>query len=179
MEFTKEQELAVRLRGKDILVSAGAGAGKTRVLISRMAEMILDEDNPIPVDSFLVMTFTNAAADEMKERITGELNLRLENDPDNRYLRKQLRMLSHADISTVHSFCNRLIRKHFNVVGIDPSFRIGEEGELFLLKQKAIENVLEDDNLRNILISKGEENAKKYNWDVSADAFAKILSELS
>ncbi|MDD7114529.1 MAG: helicase-exonuclease AddAB subunit AddA [Lachnospiraceae bacterium] len=144
MEFTKEQELAVRLRGKDILVSAGAGAGKTRVLISRMAEMILDEDNPIPVDSFLVMTFTNAAADEMKERITGELNLRLENDPDNRYLRKQLRMLSHADISTVHSFCNRLIRKHFNVVGIDPSFRIGEEGELFLLKQKAIENVLEE-----------------------------------
>ena len=67
MEFTREQELAVRLRDKDILVSAGAGAGKTRVLISRMAEMILDENDPIPVDSFLVMTFTNAAADEMKE----------------------------------------------------------------------------------------------------------------
>lgn len=144
MEFTREQEQAVHLRDKDILVSAGAGAGKTRVLISRMADMILDENNPIPVDSFLVMTFTNAAADEMKERITEELNRRLEGDPENRYLRKQLRMLNHADISTVHSFCNRLIRTHFNDIGIDPSFRIGEEGELFLLRQKAMETVLEE-----------------------------------
>lgn len=143
MEFTREQELAVRLRDKDILVSAGAGAGKTRVLISRMAEMILDENDPIPVDSFLVMTFTNAAADEMKERITEELNQRLERDPDNYYLRKQVRMIHHADIFTVHSFCNRLIRIRFNEIGMDPSFRIGEEGELFLLRQKAMEDVLE------------------------------------
>ena len=135
MEFTREQELAVRLRDKDILVSAGAGAGKTRVLISRMAEMILDENDPIPVDSFLVMTFTNAAADEMKERITEELNQRLERDPDNYYLRKQVRMIHHADISTVHSFCNRLIRIRFNEIGMDPSFRIGEEGELFWTAQ--------------------------------------------
>lgn len=143
MEFTREQELAIRLREKDILVSAGAGAGKTRVLVNRLAEMIMDPENPVSVDRFLVMTFTNAAAEEMKERITGELNQRLEKDRANRYLRKQIRMVRHADISTVHSFCNHLIRTHFQEAGIDPSFRIGEEGELFLLRQKAMEDLLE------------------------------------
>lgn len=144
MNFTKEQEQAVRLRDCDILVSAGAGAGKTRVLVSRMAEMILDEEHPLFVNDFLVMTFTNAAAEEMRERITAELDLRLEKEPQNRRLRRQVRLMKHADISTVHSFCNRLIRTHFNEAGIDPSFRIGEEGELFLLRQKAMEDVLEE-----------------------------------
>ena len=78
MNFTREQEQAVRLRNCDILVSAGAGAGKTRVLVNRMAEMILDEKHPLSVDAFLVMTFTNAAAEEMRERITAELDARLE-----------------------------------------------------------------------------------------------------
>ena len=144
MNFTKEQEQAIYLRGCDILVSAGAGAGKTRVLVSRMAEMILDEEHPLSVDDFLVMTFTNAAAEEMRDRITAELDARLEKEPENRRLRRQIRMMKHADISTVHSFCNRLIRTHFNEAGIDPSFRIGEEGELFLLRQKAMEDVLEE-----------------------------------
>ena len=144
MNFTREQEQAVRLRNCDILVSAGAGAGKTRVLVNRMAEMILDEKHPLSVDAFLVMTFTNAAAEEMRERITAELDARLEKEPENRRLRRQIRMMKHADISTVHSFCNRLIRTHFNEAGIDPSFRIGEEGELFLLRQKAMEDVLEE-----------------------------------
>ena len=144
MNFTREQEQAIRVRDRDILVSAGAGAGKTRVLVSRMAEMILDEEQPLSVDAFLVMTFTNAAAEEMRERITSELHTRLSREPENRRLRKQIRMMKHADISTVHSFCNRLIRTHFNEAGIDPSFRIGEEGELFLLRQKAMEEVLEE-----------------------------------
>ncbi len=143
MEYTREQGLAIRLREKDILVSAGAGAGKTRVLVNRLAEMIMDPEKPVTVDRFLVMTFTNAAAEEMKERIIGELNQRLEKDRGNRYLRKQIRMVRHADISTVHSFCNHLIRTHFQEAGIDPAFRIGEEGELFLLRQKAMEDLLE------------------------------------
>lgn len=144
MNFTKEQEMAVFLRDRDILVSAGAGAGKTRVLVSRMVEMILDKESPLSADRFLVMTFTNAAAAEMKERIVDELNERLEKTPDDGYLRRQLRMMKQADISTVHSFCNRLIRRHFNEAGVDPSFRIGEEGELFLLRQNAMEDVLEE-----------------------------------
>lgn len=144
MNYTKEQEQAIFLRGKNIMVSAGAGAGKTRVLVSRMAELIMDKEHPIEADRFLVMTFTNAAAAEMKERIGTELEERLEKDPDNLYLRKQIRKIRQADILTIHSFCNHLIRTHYNELAIDPSFRIGEEGELFLLRQQAVEQVLEE-----------------------------------
>lgn len=144
MNYTKEQEQAIFLRGKNIMVSAGAGAGKTRVLVSRMAELIMDKEHPIEADRFLVMTFTNAAAAEMKERIGTELEERLEKNPDNLYLRKQIRKIRQADISTIHSFCNHLIRTHYNELAIDPSFRIGEEGELFLLRQQAVEQVLEE-----------------------------------
>ena len=144
MNYTKEQEQAIFLRGKNIMVSAGAGAGKTRVLVSRMAELIMDKEHPIEADRFLVMTFTNAAAAEMKERIGTELEERLEKDSDNLYLRKQIRKIRQADISTIHSFCNHLIRTHYNELAIDPSFRIGEEGELFLLRQQAVEQVLEE-----------------------------------
>ena len=144
MNYTKEQEQAIFLRGKNIMVSAGAGAGKTRVLVSRMAELIMDKEHPIEADRFLVMTFTNAAAAEMKERIGTELEERLEKDPDNLYLRKQIRKIRQADISTIHSFCNHLIRTHYNELAIDPSFRIGEDGELFLLRQQAVEQVLEE-----------------------------------
>lgn len=144
MNYTKEQEQAIFLRGKNIMVSAGAGAGKTRVLVSRIAELIMDKEHPIEADRFLVMTFTNAAAAEMKERIGTELEERLEKDPDNLYLRKQIRKIRQADISTIHSFCNHLIRTHYNELAIDPSFRIGEEGELFLLRQQAVEQVLEE-----------------------------------
>ena len=144
MDFTKEQERAVKERGKDLLISAGAGAGKTRVLVSRIADRIQDEKDPVSISEFLVMTFTNAAAREMKERIEDELLCRLEDAPDNRYLRTQLRMVKYADISTVHSFCNRLLRQHFQELELDPSFRIGEEGELFLLRHQALEDVLEE-----------------------------------
>ena len=144
MEYTKEQEQAIFLKDRDIMVSAGAGAGKTRVLVSRMAEQMMDEENPIEADRFLVMTFTNAAAAEMKERITIELEERLSKKPNDRYLKRQIRKIKQADISTVHSFCNHLIRTHYNELSIDPSFRIGEEGELFLLRQQAIEQLLEE-----------------------------------
>ena len=144
MNYTKEQEQAIFLRDKNIMVSAGAGAGKTRVLVSRMAALIMDEKNPVEADRFLVMTFTNAAAAEMKERISLDLEERLAKDPENHYLRKQIRKIRQADISTVHSFCNHLIRTHYNELSIDPSFRIGEEGELFLLRQQAIEQLLEE-----------------------------------
>ena len=144
MNYTKEQEQAIFLRGRNIMVSAGAGAGKTRVLVSRMAELIMDKEHSVEADHFLVMTFTNAAAAEMKERISLELEERLAKDPENHYLRKQIRKIKQADISTIHSFCNHLIRTHYNELAIDPSFRIGEEGELFLLRQQAMEQLLEE-----------------------------------
>ncbi|MDY5497997.1 MAG: helicase-exonuclease AddAB subunit AddA [Anaerobutyricum sp.] len=144
MNFTKEQEQAVFLQDCDIMVCAGAGAGKTRVLVNRMAEMILDEKNPVEADEFLVMTFTNAAAAEMKERIGEELEKRLSEHPEDQRLKKQIRKLKKADISTVHSFCNHLIRSNYSEIGVDPSFRIGEEGELFLLRKQSMEELLEE-----------------------------------
>ncbi len=143
MNYTREQEEAIYTKNQDILVSAGAGAGKTRVLVTRISEMIMDTENPISADQILVLTFTNAAAREMKERITDELEQRLEKNPDNRRLRQQIRIVKHADISTVHSFCNHLIRTHFNELGLDPSFRIGETGELEAMKQEVMEELLE------------------------------------
>lgn len=144
MNYTKEQEQAVFLRNQNIMISAGAGAGKTRVLVNRMAELIMDKKHPVDASRFLVMTFTNAAAAEMKERIGAELEKRLDEEPDNRYLKQQIRKIRQADISTVHSFCNHLIRMHYSELDIDPAFRIGEEGELFLLKRQAMEELLEE-----------------------------------
>ena len=172
MNYTKEQEQAIFLRDKNIMVSAGAGAGKTRVLVSRMAELIMDEKNPVEADRFLVMTFTNAAEAEMKERISLDLEERLAKDPENHYLRKQIRKIRQADISTVHSFCNHLIRTHYNELSIDPSFRIGEEGELFLLRQQAIEQLLEE------AYASGRESFVKFAESYAPGKSDKVLEEL-
>ena len=144
MNYTKQQELAITLRKENIMVSAGAGAGKTRVLVDRMVGQIMDPEDPIDADRFLVMTFTNAAAAEMKDRIIAELNRRLTEEPGNRRLRKQVRLVRHAEITTIHSFCNRLIRSRSHEIGLDPAFRIGEEGELVLMKEKVMEDLLEE-----------------------------------
>lgn len=172
MKYTKEQEQAIFLKGKDIMVSAGAGAGKTRVLVSRMAELIMNEEEPIEADHFLVMTFTNAAAAEMKERISLDLEERLEQNPENSYLKKQIRKIRQADISTVHSFCNHLIRTHYNELSIDPSFRIGEEGELFLLRQQAIEQLLEE------AYASGRESFEKFAESYAPGKSDKVLEEM-
>lgn len=143
MDFTREQEMAIRLRDRDILVSAGAGAGKTRVLVNRICDLVMDEEHPVSIDHMLVMTFTNAAAAEMKDRIRKELEKRCQEDQGNRYLRSQMRAVYHADISTVHSFCNRMIRRNFAVLGIDPSYRIGNSQEVDLIKIEAMQDLLE------------------------------------
>lgn len=144
MEFTKEQAQAIWERDTDILVSAGAGAGKTRVLVNRIAELITDPDTPVLADQILVMTFTNAAAQEMRDRISKELSARLSEDPENAGLRRQIRLIRQADISTIHSFCSRLLRTHFQEIGLDPSFRIGDQEELYLLAHQALEETIEE-----------------------------------
>ena len=144
MNYTREQKEAIFSREKDILVSAGAGAGKTRVLVTRITEMILDTEHPLSADEILVLTFTNAAAREMKERVVKEMESRLALAPENSRLRRQIRIIKHADISTIHSFCLHLIRTHFNELGLDPSFRIAEEGELKLMRQEVREKLLEE-----------------------------------
>ena len=144
VKWTKEQRQVIDLRDRNILVSAAAGSGKTAVLVERIISMITDEKNPVDVDKLLVVTYTEAAAAEMKERIAAAIEKKLEESPGNLNLEQQASLIHSAMITTVHKFCLSVIRDHFHVIGIDPSFRVGEEGELRLLKQDVLDEMLEE-----------------------------------
>lgn len=144
MQWTKEQQAAIDTRGCDLLVAAAAGSGKTAVLVERIVKMITDTSTPVDIDSLLVVTFTNAAAAEMRERLGDAIAKKLEESPRNIHLQKQLTLLNRASISTIHSFCLEIIRNHFHLLDLDPSFRIANEGEMLLLKADLIETLFED-----------------------------------
>ena len=127
-KFTPQQKQAIELRNRNILVSAAAGSGKTAVLVERIVGMITDDISPVDIDRLLVVTFTNAAAAEMRERIGIALSRQLESAPENVHLQKQLSLLHNAQITTIDSFCLFLIRNNFNDIGLDPGFRIADEG---------------------------------------------------
>jgi ATP-dependent helicase/nuclease subunit A len=143
--FTEEQLKVIYTRNRNLLVSAAAGSGKTAVLVERIISIITDEKNPVPLDRLLVVTFTNAAASEMRERIAKALEIKVYNEPTNKYLHRQLALLPNANILTIHAFCLRVIKENFNVIDIDPSFRIGDEIELTLLKNDVIKDLLEEE----------------------------------
>lgn len=141
--WTEEQRSAIDLRQRNILVSAAAGSGKTAVLVERIFSMLTDRTHPIDIDQLLVVTFTNAAAAEMKERVEDRLQRSMDEDPDNDHVLKQLASIHSAQIMTIHSFCLYVIRNHFNEIDLDPAFRIGEETELKLLRGDVMEKLLE------------------------------------
>lgn len=141
--FTKDQQKVIDLRNRNILVSAAAGSGKTAVLVERIITRLTKDTPPIDVDQLLIVTFTEAAAAEMKERIRAAIENALEEDPENEHLQRQSSLIHNALITTIHSFCLSVIRDYFHTIDLDPSFRIGEEGELKLLKQDVLEEVLE------------------------------------
>ncbi len=142
MEWTKEQKEVITLRGKNLLVSAAAGSGKTAGLVERIIGRILDGAHPVDIDRMLIVTFTSAAAAEMRERIGNAIEAALERDPANGHLMKQASLVHHAQITTIHSFCLYLIRNYFHRVDLEPNFRIAEEGELNLLKEDVMDEVL-------------------------------------
>lgn len=143
LSWTKEQEQVIQLRERNILVAAAAGSGKTAVLVERIITMITDESRQVDIDRLLIVTFTNAAAAEMRERIGAAIEKKIEEQPDNIHLQKQQTLIHTAMITTIHSFCLDVIRNHFNEIDLDPSFRIGDEGELKLLKADVLNKVLE------------------------------------
>ena len=143
LQFTPEQQKVIDLRNRNILVSAAAGSGKTAVLVERIIGMVTDEEHPVDIDRLLVVTFTNAAAAEMRERIGKALSARLCRMPDNVHLQRQVSLLHNAQITTIDSFCLFVIRNNFNDIGLDPGFRIADEGELRLLKQDVLTELLE------------------------------------
>ncbi|MBQ7795761.1 MAG: helicase-exonuclease AddAB subunit AddA [Lachnospiraceae bacterium] len=149
MTWTTEQQKVIDTRGRNLLVSAAAGSGKTAVLVERIIQMVTDPEHPVDIDRLLVMTFTNAAAAEMRERIGDALEKRLEEHPGDRNLERQTTLIHHAKITTIDSFCLRLLREHFNELDIDPGFRIGDESELLLLQADVMKELLEDYYGRN------------------------------
>lgn len=144
MKWTTEQEAVIAHRGGNLLVSAAAGSGKTAVLIEHIVSQITDTVRPLSVSELLVVTFTRAAAAEMRTRLQREISLRLEEDPDNHHLQRQIPLLSQAHISTIDSFCSWMVRNYFHLLNIDPDVRMMEEGESKLLQEDVISQVLEE-----------------------------------
>ena len=140
---TPAQKAAIEARGSALLVSAGAGSGKTRVLTERLMSRICDDDEPMDLDSFLIITFTRAAAGELRGRIMEELAERLAREPGNRRLRRQNALCSRAQIGTIHSFCASLLRENCHLLGLSPDFKIVDEERAEAMKQAALERVLE------------------------------------
>ena len=142
-QWTREQRQVIELENRNLLVSAAAGSGKTAVLVERIIRKITDPQHPFDIDRLLIVTFTNAAAAEMRERIGLAIEQALERQPENSHLQKQQTLLHNAQITTIHSFCLYVIRNYFHRIELDPEFRVAEEGELKLLKSDALDQTLE------------------------------------
>lgn len=142
--WTEDQKKVINTRDKNLLVSAAAGSGKTAVLVERILSLITDPERRIDVDRLLITTFTKAAAGEMKERIGKALSERLQKEPDNEWLQRQEALVARAQITTIHGFCLYVIRNYFHTIDLNPSFRIADEGEMRLLKQDVLDELLED-----------------------------------
>ena len=142
-QWTRQQQQVIALKNRNLLVSAAAGSGKTAVLVERIIRKITDKDTPVDIDRLLIVTFTNAAAAEMRERIGIAIGEALEQQPENTHLQRQQTLLHNAQITTIHSFCLYVIRNFFHRIQLDPEFRVAEEGELKLLKSDVLDQVLE------------------------------------
>ena len=143
VSWTTEQQQVIDLRNRNILVSAAAGSGKTAVLVERIVKIITDKNHPVDIDHLLIVTFTNAAAAEMRERIGNAIEKALDEQPGDEHLLRQLTLIHNAQITTIDSFCLYVVRNHFHEIDLEPNFRIGDEGELKLLCEDVLGRVLE------------------------------------
>lgn len=141
-DWTKEQKQAIEEKGSNLLVAAAAGSGKTAVLVERIIHKIIDEK--IDIDKILVVTFTNAAASEMRERILDAIYKKIEENPSDMHLQRQITLLNKANICTIHSFCLDIIRNYFYEIDISANFQIGDSSEMELLKQEVLDNLFEE-----------------------------------
>lgn len=143
MSWSKQQLAAIEARDKNLLVAAAAGSGKTSVLVERIICRILDEQQPVDIDKMLVVTFTNAAAAEMRARIGSALSDALEQHPHSQHIERQLALLNSSSISTIHSFCQSIVRQNFHLLDLDPQFRVAGQAEITLMKTDVLEKLFE------------------------------------
>lgn len=141
---TPEQQRAIDMTSRDILVSAAAGSGKTAVLVERIIRLITDPVKPVDIDRLLVVTYTNAAAAEMRGRVLAAINKLLEASPGDKNLRRQSALIHNAPITTMHAFCLRTIRANFYMLGIDPAVRVADETECELMKTEILDEIFEE-----------------------------------
>lgn len=168
VSWTKEQKQAIEEKGTNLLVAAAAGSGKTAVLVERIIHKIIDEK--MDIDKMLVVTFTNAAASEMRERILDAIYIKIEENPEDIHMQRQITLLNKASICTIHSFCLDVIRNYFYEINIPANFQIGSSAEMELLKQETLEELLEekyikkDENFLKLIDTyasyRGDENLK-------------------
>ena len=144
INFTPDQQRVIDTRNCNILVSAAAGSGKTAVLVERIIQMITDDSNPVDIDRLLIVTFTSAAAAQMRERISKAVYQKLEEYPESEHLQKQASLIHNAQITTIDSFCLFVIRNNFNEIGLDPAFRVADESEVRLLESDVMGKLLEE-----------------------------------
>lgn len=153
IRLTPEQRAAVENRGGELLVSAAAGSGKTKVLVERLFRRMEDPNYPCDIDEFLIITYTRAAAAELRGKIAEELNRRLAADPGNRRLQRQRLLVYRAQISTVHAFCSSLLREFAHLADWSPDFRLADEAEAEVLRRRTLDRVL---NRRYETMSEGD-----------------------
>ena len=177
-KWTAEQLSAIEERGCNLLVAAAAGAGKTAVLVERIIRRITDLEDPVDIDRLLIVTFTNAAATEMRERIGDALAEALERNPSSQLLQRQMALLSKASITTIHSFCLEVIRNNFHRLDLDPNFRIANDTEATLLKQEALEEMFEDRYTDEQLCQEFLDLVECYGGNRSDDKLQQMVSEL-
>ncbi len=142
-KWTTEQMQAIKLKGANILVSAAAGSGKTSVLVERIVNKIINDG--VDIDKILVVTFTNAAASEMRQRLMDEIYKKIDENPNDQNLQRQLLLINKANISTIHSFCLNVIRNNFFEIGISNNFRVADETEIEIMKQETIEDIFDEE----------------------------------
>jgi ATP-dependent helicase/nuclease subunit A len=180
IKWTQEQQKVIFTKNCNLLVAAGAGAGKTAVLVERIIQKIIDDKEDIDIDRLLVVTFTNAAASEMRERIGDAISKELETKPESKNLQRQLTLLNKANIMTIHSFCLQVIKNNFHIIDLDSNFRVCDETEAVLLKQESIDEIFEskyeENNLEFIEFVKcygGKNDVKVENMILDLYEFAK------
>lgn len=181
--YTQSQLKAIKTRNKNIIVSAAAGSGKTRVLVDRVIDLIINDK--VDIDKMIIVTFTNKASIEMKDRITSEIVKQIEKDPLDKFLKNQLKLIKHAHIQTLHSFASDMLREYFYFFeNLSPNFKVISDSTNVLLKQKAIEEVFSDqyeigdenfhEFIHNFSTSRNDKEAK----DVVLKTFEKSMAEI-